>query len=101
EIGGTYTGECDRCLAEIHRSVDVPIKLYYRPSSEDVEDGEDDIEMRSYQPEQDMIVLDEEVRETLLLAVPLKKLCRDDCKGLCPSCGYYNGRVMVRTNETT
>jgi uncharacterized protein len=31
--------------------------------------------------------LDELVREELLLAVPVNVLCRDDCKGLCPSCG--------------
>jgi uncharacterized protein len=31
--------------------------------------------------------LDDLVREELLLAVPVNVLCRDDCKGLCPSCG--------------
>jgi uncharacterized protein len=27
------------------------------------------------------------VREQVLLAVPLKVICREDCKGLCPHCG--------------
>jgi DUF177 domain-containing protein len=31
--------------------------------------------------------LDDLVREELLLAVPVNVLCREDCKGLCPSCG--------------
>jgi uncharacterized protein len=87
-LTGRYVGECDRCLAEVRRDVEVPINLYYRPNDGgDVEDGEDDIEMRSYLPEQDVIVLDDEVRQTLALAVPLKKVCREECKGLCATCG--------------
>ena len=31
--------------------------------------------------------LEDVLREQVLLAVPLKVVCRDDCKGLCPSCG--------------
>jgi uncharacterized protein len=31
--------------------------------------------------------LGEMVREQLLLTTPMKRLCREDCKGRCPSCG--------------
>ena len=34
-----------------------------------------------------VIDLGEDVRQTLILAVPLKLLCRPECKGLCPQCG--------------
>jgi uncharacterized protein len=33
------------------------------------------------------ILLDDVVREQVLLAAPLKVTCREDCKGLCPHCG--------------
>jgi len=32
--------------------------------------------------------LTEAVRQYALLAIPMKPLCRDDCAGLCPTCGY-------------
>ena len=101
-LKGRYVGECDRCLVEIERDVEVPINLYYRPSDGgDVEDGEDDLEMRSYLPDQDVIVLDEEVRQTLALAVPLKKICREECKGLCPTCGVDWNTEECNCQQTT
>jgi uncharacterized protein len=35
----------------------------------------------------DQIDLGEMVREQLFLGVPMRRLCREDCKGLCPECG--------------
>jgi uncharacterized protein len=32
-------------------------------------------------------LLEDVLREQVLLAVPLKAICREDCKGLCPQCG--------------
>jgi uncharacterized protein len=43
--------------------------------------------MRWLQSDQETIVLDDEVRQSILLAIPLKALCREDCRGLCPECG--------------
>ena len=37
--------------------------------------------------ETDKVNLDQELRDYSLLAIPMKKLCREDCKGLCPSRG--------------
>ena len=37
--------------------------------------------------DKDRIDLGEIVREQILLEVPLRRLCREDCRGLCPSCG--------------
>jgi uncharacterized protein len=34
-----------------------------------------------------MIDLADDVRQTVVLAVPLKLLCKEECKGLCPRCG--------------
>ena len=47
--------------------------------------GDDDASVTFYQD--DAIDLGEMLREQFYLAVPMKPLCRDDCKGLCPQCG--------------
>jgi uncharacterized protein len=38
-------------------------------------------------PDTDKIDLDKDIRDYAILAVPMKKLCSVDCKGLCPKCG--------------
>jgi uncharacterized protein len=38
-------------------------------------------------PGQTVIDMADDVRQTVLLAVPLKNVCREDCRGLCPQCG--------------
>jgi uncharacterized protein len=38
-------------------------------------------------PDTDKIDLDKDIRDYAILAVPMKKLCSENCKGLCPKCG--------------
>jgi uncharacterized protein len=38
-------------------------------------------------PSSGFLQIDNMVRESILLTLPLKPLCREDCKGLCPICG--------------
>ena len=76
---------CDRCAKEFH-SV---IKSYYRMiylfrTNYDDNEKEDLVYL---QPDKDKIYLDKDIRDYAILAVPMKKLCSDDCKGLCPKCG--------------
>lgn len=91
KVHGGWNQECDRCLAPVHQEVEEPLVLYYteepgavrKPSDADLEQDE----VRGIDPDQDSIVLDEDVRQTMLLSVPFKILCREECKGLCPTCG--------------
>ena len=85
--------ECGRCLERFDMSVAQDLELYYLPHGRDaVPEDEDEVELS----DRDMVVayynnrrldLGEVVREQLLLAVPLKRLCREQCRGLCPVCG--------------
>lgn len=82
--------ECDRCLAEIRRDVSIPLEYFYRevmPGERSKADEEGDSDIRLIDPDQETIVLDDEVRQTILLEIPLKMLCQEACKGLCPRCG--------------
>lgn len=89
-ISAVRVGECDRCLSPTRQEVEQEFGLYYRVSTSAAEEsGEDsgDDRVRVLGPEEHLIVLDEEIRQSLRLLVPMKNLCREDCKGLCPQCG--------------
>jgi uncharacterized protein len=81
---------CARCLEAVELPVDRNFDLLYRPLGTDagheelsVTDAE--AEIGYYQGEG--LLLEDTLREQLLLAVPLKTICREDCKGLCAHCG--------------
>ncbi len=76
----TYSGRCDRCLAPIERSYDMPLE-HVLVSSMENEDS-DYVLLTDYQ-----LALDELVQDDVLLELPYKNLCREDCRGLCPMCG--------------
>jgi uncharacterized protein len=81
---------CSRCLEPFRLPVAAPFDLRYLPVSEVSSDGErevgdEDLETSYY--ENDAIDLNELLREQFYLALPMKPLCRDDCRGLCAQCG--------------
>jgi uncharacterized protein len=81
---------CSRCLEPFALPVDAAFDLRYHPQElntgdEDREIAEDDLSTAFYEHEQ--IDLGQLMREQFLLSLPMKPLCGDDCKGLCPICG--------------
>lgn len=81
--------DCDRCLKPITVMVAQELDLLYLPlpsrPSEETELGAGDLEVAFYQSQS--IDLDEVVREQVELALPMSKLCVEDCLGLCLDCG--------------
>jgi uncharacterized protein len=81
--------DCDRCLEPAACPLDADFELFYRP----VEDGlgeekvldAGEAEMGFY--EGDGLELNEVLREFVLLSLPMQRLCRESCKGICPVCG--------------
>ena len=93
-IQGRYTVEmasqCDRCLGSARFPLDARFDLFYRPASfiareEEVGIDEGEAEIGFY--ENGGIGLEEILREQVLLALPMQRVCSDDCKGICPVCG--------------
>lgn len=89
-VQSTLTLTCGRCLEEMALPVDVPFDLLYLPHQDNVGDGEvevedDDLTTAYYRDDQ--IDLGQLVVEQFLLALPMKPLCRESCRGLCPECG--------------
>jgi uncharacterized protein len=81
---------CSRCLEPYRFVIDADFDQRYLPASAassdpDREVQEDDLETSYYSDDQ--IDLAELMREQFYLALPMKPLCHDDCRGLCPQCG--------------
>ena len=82
---------CDRCLAPVAVPLEVEFETAFIPQEkaagepEHVELLAEDMGLAAF--EGDAIDLDELVREQILLALPSRNLCREDCRGLCPTCG--------------
>jgi uncharacterized protein len=85
--------ECGRCLERYEAPVGQELDLFYlQRTPGQPEEQEDDVALS----DRDVVVgyyegerldLGEVVREQLYLALPLKPLCREDCRGLCVTCG--------------
>lgn len=82
--GGNF--ECDRCVTPFDREVEGSYAMHYLQDPADAARYEP-AEVQMIQPGFSVIELGDDVRQTLLLAVPLKLLCREECAGLCPRCG--------------
>jgi len=81
---------CSRCLEPFRMPFDGSFDLRYLPASELAHDderevGEEDLDTSFYSDDQ--IDLNELLREQCYLALPMKPLCQDGCRGLCPQCG--------------
>ncbi|HEV8482968.1 MAG TPA: DUF177 domain-containing protein [Blastocatellia bacterium] len=80
--------DCDRCLALVSMPVDKTFDLLYIPplkAEEEKELEDDDLSVAFYQRQ--VIDLDDLVREQIELTLPMGRLCREDCRGLCAECG--------------
>jgi uncharacterized protein len=81
---------CSRCLEPFRLPVNAAFDLRYLPASEMSHDEEREIEEEDLETSyyrDDQIDLNELLREQFYLVLPMKPLCDDDCKGLCPQCG--------------
>ncbi|MBB5058366.1 uncharacterized protein HDF16_003080 [Granulicella aggregans] len=81
---------CARCLDPVPVPLSGNFDLIFRPASADAVSGEraitvDETEIGYY--EESGLLLEDVVREQVLLSLPNRTLCTPDCKGLCPSCG--------------
>jgi uncharacterized protein len=91
ELNAALTVPCDRCLQDVPFMVAESFKLVYLPvEAEHARKGETelhdkDLEFSYY--ENDELDIDQLIRDQLELALPVRMLCREDCRGLCPQCG--------------
>ena len=96
--------ECDRCLKPIELPISADFELEYITDSEYESSAVAELteaEMSVSVFDGEALDVDEIVKEQILLAVPTRMLCREDCKGICPQCGIdrNTGECNCETKE--
>jgi len=81
---------CARCLETVAEELTREFDLYYRPvatvaNEEEVHLSDEDTELGFFSG--DGIFLADVLAEQVNLSIPMKVICRSDCRGLCPQCG--------------
>ena len=99
ETGITANLICDRCANEFHSVIKSNCRNVYlfRVNIKDAEGAKEDVVF--IHPDTDKIDLDKDIRDYAVLAVPMKNLCSEDCKGLCPKCGKNLNEGLCNCNE--
>jgi len=86
-INACFQRVCGRCLKSFTDCITADLEVEYCRASEvqpeDRADERDDFEVF----EGNNIDLTERVKEALYLAIPMRALCREDCRGMCAQCG--------------
>lgn len=82
--------ECVRCLREFPAALDIPVAAKFMPALPSLAPGQHPMpedEAEDYYYRDDVVVLDDLVRQEVLLALSLSPQCRPECRGLCGQCG--------------
>lgn len=76
--------QCDRCTKEYEEDINLEFSSIYLFEQND---KDDDTEVHFLTPDDDKIDIRPDVLDYAELSLPMKKLCDDDCKGICSGCG--------------
>ena len=81
KISFDFSVPCDRCAAQIEKQYEFSFSHILVHALENADDD------RYVEVRDDRLDLDALLREDILLELPTKFLCREDCRGMCPVCG--------------
>ncbi|MGH9658826.1 MAG: YceD family protein [Bryobacteraceae bacterium] len=97
-LEGALEADCDRCLGRVVFPLRERFDLFYRPMElglgEELAIDEGEAEMGFY--EGLGLELADVINEQVLLALPMQRVCRPDCKGICPVCGVNRNETECR-----
>ena len=100
EARSSGTFQCDRCLEDFTTDLKARYEILYVTENQPVDSQDERAEVQVITPDTNYLDLDEDVRQYLMLSVPAKLLCREDCRGLCPTCGANrNTKPCSHTTE--
>jgi uncharacterized protein len=82
--------KCSRCLGDFSYSIRTDLDIEFAPKSTapaapEIELKSDELDLYYYEGED--IEIESYVFEEVMLSLPIKALCSDSCKGICPTCG--------------
>lgn len=93
---------CDRCAEPFQQEIDQEFDLIYSPAPEtspgaEIAIGPSDSHIAFY--EGNGLDLNDILQEQVLLAIPLQRVCRADCRGICPTCGQNRNETDCQCRE--
>jgi len=99
---GKFEVPCARCVEPVTIPLESDYDLIFRPMGADAGAPERSItapetEIGYYQ--KDSLLLEAVLREQVLLSLPVRTLCKPDCKGLCPRCGQNRNSQACSCDE--
>ncbi|MDP8265879.1 MAG: DUF177 domain-containing protein [Candidatus Aceula meridiana] len=82
EVKAKFSFVCTRCLESFEKEIQKDFKFNYmiEPTTNHIELGDD-------------------IRQEIITEIPMKILCRDDCKGICQSCGINLNEEKCKCNK--
>jgi uncharacterized protein len=84
QAAGTF--QCDRCVEEFDKGLNTSYTMFYVYDDLDATTYEES-QVQVLSPDTTHLDLTKDIREMVMLAVPMKLLCRENCQGLCSRCG--------------
>jgi uncharacterized protein len=94
----TLRCDCNRCLEPAEFPIDSSFDLFYRPA--EVVRDKDEVEVEIDEGEAEIafyegggIELEDVLREQVLLTMPMQRVCREDCQGMCSICGQNRNLI--------
>jgi uncharacterized protein len=105
-LSGRISTECGRCLETYELPVAQELDLFYLPRVKDrPQEQDEEVELTDHEVvvgyyDGDKLDLGDVLREQIFLGLPLKRLCREDCHGRCPSCGQDKNKVACTCPPT-
>lgn len=102
DVDGEIEAACARCLDRIVHRMDLHLKTDYLPApsdmAENLEEERVNSEIGYYRKN---VRLGEYIISELVLALPMRFICSEDCKGLCPGCGVNLNQEECRCERPT
>jgi uncharacterized protein len=88
-LTGLVDSRCGRCLNDFTMSIDMTVDTVFVPRAEREDDETEvvDVDESFSYYDGDSVDLPREVKELILVNLPIRPVCRKDCRGLCPRCG--------------
>jgi uncharacterized protein len=100
EVGVKASLVCDRCLDGFEQRLSARYSVVYLAQEAGVR-SENSEEIQYLSPDVTLLDLGEDVRQFVVLSVPQKVLCKEECLGLCPTCGANKNKTQCKCTEAS
>ncbi|MGI6778357.1 MAG: YceD family protein [Acetivibrionales bacterium] len=87
-----YKTRCLRCLKEIECKLNIGIEENFVKAGDEKDDD-------TYTYEGNYVELDKPIKDNILLSLPMKHVCSDACRGICPKCGCNLNKEQCECKE--